>query len=138
MNEHINVEEYNKVVTERDELLKIVEKLRKEVSNLNNGLNSWKLLANICRDELSRLNQIVECKTNELLHTELTPADYNELVINNTEPWDGKLESEKRRERELEYEAHKVDRFYENMAACISYRCSPMGQYMRNRVDERK
>lgn len=128
MNEHISVEEYNKVVAERDELLKIVEKLRKEVSNLNNGLNSWKLLANSCRDELSRLDHMIGYKTNELLHTEPTPSDYNELLNEYTEPWDGKLESEKRREREHEYALHKADRFYENMAASISYRCSPLKQ----------
>jgi hypothetical protein len=136
MHEHISVEEYNKVVAERDALLKEIEQLKKEVANLNNGLNSWKLLANICRDEVSRLNHMVEYKTNELLHTEPTPADYNELLIKDREPWDGKLESEKRREREHEYELHKADRFYEDMAACISYKCSPMGQYMRNEGKE--
>ena len=136
MNECISVEEYNKVVAERDTLLKKVETLKKEVAYLNNGLNSWKLLANICRDEVSRLNHMVEYKANELLHTEPTPSDYNELLIKETEPWDGKLESEKRREREHEYELHKADRFYEDMAACVSYKCSPMGRCMRNGVDE--
>lgn len=136
MNNTVDIKQYNDVVEERDALLKEVEQLKKEVSNLNNGLNSWKLLANICRDEVSRLNHMVEYKTNELLHIKPTPSDYNELLIKDREPWDGKLESEKRREREHEYELHKADRFYEDMAACASYKCSPMGQYMRNRGKE--
>ena len=68
MSDTVSIEEYNKVVAERDALIK-------EVERLNHGLNSWKLIANMCRDEIARLDANLNYKANRLLHTEPTLTD---------------------------------------------------------------